>query len=304
MASPMTSCSSPDSPVIDLPRPWAVVCHDAGGANALLALLAAAGAPAGIRAYMTGPALTAWRQRFGTAPMAASLDVALSGAGSVLTGTGWATSLEHDARALAKQRGLPSAALLDHWVNYAQRFTRDGQTVLPDQIWVTDAQALRIARDEFPCVDLRLQPDCQMQEQLEGIRDVRTAPQTLLYLLEPARDDWGHGRPGEFQALDYFASRWPLAGVPATARVVLRPHPSDPAGKYAGWIESQTEFVTALEVGGPLREALSGALWVAGCESHAMVVALAAGRTVFGTLPPWAPRCRLPQPGIIHLRDA
>jgi len=304
MASPMTFCSSPDSPVIDLPRPWAVVCHDAGGSNALLALLAAAGAPAGIRAFMAGPALSTWRQRFGTAPLAASLDEALDGAGSVLTGTGWATSLEHDARALARRRGLPCAALLDHWANYAQRFTRDGQTVLPEQIWVTDAQALRIARDEFPGADLRLQPDFQIQEQLEGIHDVRVAPPTLLYLLEPARDDWGRGRPGEFQALDYFASRWPLPGVPAHARVVLRPHPSDPPGKYAGWVESQTGFVTALEVGGSLREALSGTRWVAGCESHAMVVALAAGRTVFGTLPPWAPRCRLPQPGIIHLRDA
>ena len=143
-----------------------------------------------------------------------------------------------------------------------------------------------------------------MQEQVEGIRDVRTAPPTLLYLLEPARDDWGHGRSGEFQALDYFASRWPLPGVPAHVRVVLRPHPSDPPGKYEGWVESHTGFVTTLETGVPLREALSDARWVAGCESHAMVVALAAGRTVFGTLPPWAPLCRLPQPGIIHLREA
>ena len=114
MASPMTSCSSPDSPAIDLPRPWAVACHDAGGANALLALLAAAGAPAGIRAFMAGPALSVWRQRFGIAPLEASLDEALEGAGSVLTGTGWATSIEHDARDRARDPGHPDPALSAH----------------------------------------------------------------------------------------------------------------------------------------------------------------------------------------------
>jgi len=42
---------------------------------------------------------------------------------------------------------------------------------------------------------------------------------------------------------------------------------------------------------------------VVGCESFALVVALAAGRRVCSTLPPWAPPCRLPQPGIVRLAD-
>jgi hypothetical protein len=33
-----------------------------------------------------------------------------------------------------------------------------------------------------------------------------------------------------------------------------------------------------------------------------MVIALAAGRKVVCTLPPWAPECTLPHDGLIHLK--
>ena len=48
---------------------------------------------------------------------------------------------------------------------------------------------------------------------------------------------------------------------------------------------------------------ISKAKWVAGCESYALVVALASGRNVYCALPPWAPTCRLPHPGITHLKN-
>ena len=46
---------------------------------------------------------------------------------------------------------------------------------------------------------------------------------------------------------------------------------------------------------------MNGARWVVGCESQALVVALAAGRQVWSSLPPWAPPCRLPQAGVQRL---
>ena len=52
-----------------------------------------------------------------------------------------------------------------------------------------------------------------------------------------------------------------------------------------------------------LAEALDGVAWVAGLESTALVLALATGRRAVCLQPPWAPRARLPQRGLIHLRD-
>ena len=51
-----------------------------------------------------------------------------------------------------------------------------------------------------------------------------------------------------------------------------------------------------------LAAAVSRCRWVAGCESYALIVALAAGRSVVCTLPPWAPPARLPPGKLIHLR--
>ncbi len=39
-------------------------------------------------------------------------------AASIITGTGWASDLEHSARLLAASHGKPTIAVIDHWVNY------------------------------------------------------------------------------------------------------------------------------------------------------------------------------------------
>lgn len=301
MTSRWMSSITPDSPLSELPQPVAVVCHDAGGANQLAAWWSQ-GAPAGARAFVSGPAAALWARRFGADTGASSLEQALQGARSVVSGTGWASDMEHRARALARINGQFSVAVLDHWVNYPERFTREGKTVWPDRFWVTDEDALALAHRCFPGASVGLQHNAYLSEQLADIGPVAAASPQLLYVLEPFRDDWGRGVPGEFQALDFFAGLLPLLGLPPEIVVRLRPHPSDPLGKYDAWLRGAHPFPMSLDGPADLGEAISSARWVAGCESYAMVVALKAGRRVFGTLPPWAPPCRLPQADIEHLR--
>lgn len=311
MASPSTSAISdafvmPEPLLLAdlLPARIAVVCHDAGGANLVLAMLARLdGQRHQVSAYLQGPAASLWQQRFPQQAMAPSLEAALAHADVLLSGTGWASDLEFDARVLARQRGMTSIAVLDHWVNYPQRFVRHGQTVLPDQIWVCDEDARRIAQDCFPDLPVRCMPNDYLQEQVAALPPADAVDDALLYVLEPARTDWGQGVPGEFQALDYFAARLALMQVPAGMPIRLRPHPSDPAGKYDDWIARHAHLNVSLDDSANLHGALARASRVAGCESFAMVVALAAGRRVYCTLPPVAPSCRLPHRGLIHLKD-
>lgn len=287
--------------MLDLPTPLAVVCHDAGAANLVLAWLAADETRP--RALMCGPAKHLWAERFGDAPTLDEIAQALDGAAALLSGTGWASDLEHEARREARARGLRSVAVIDHWVNYPQRFQRHGETVWPDEFWVTDEDALAEARRCFPEATIRLQPNLWLREQLARIAPPPAATRApeVLYLLEPARDDWGRGTPGEFQALDYFIEECGTLGL-GDATLVLRPHPSDPPGKYDAWLARHGSRA-CLDVSRSLAEAIGRCAWVAGMESNAMVVALAARRRVVCTLPPWAPPCRLPQRGLIHLKE-
>ena len=148
-----------------LQSPVSVVCHDAGAANLVFAWLRE-WAEAGLldkhefKVLLEGPAIKAWQ--LGPVPLLqmqlhTELSSALTGCQSVLTGTGWASSLEHDARQLAATLHIPSIAVIDHWVNYTQRFERDGVVVLPNQIWVSDSYAVELATKLFknvPSVEL------------------------------------------------------------------------------------------------------------------------------------------------------
>jgi hypothetical protein len=155
---------------------------------------------------------------------------------------------------------------------------------------------MQLARWHFPASRVRLQHNGYLAEQVAAVRPLTAADQGVLVVMEPMRTDWGRGSAGEWQALDWFMQQRVAAGIPAQAPIRLRPHPSDEAGKYAAWLVRHP--AVHLDGSASLADALQGARWVVGCESYALVVALAAGRTVFTSLPPWAPRCRLPQSGV------
>jgi len=297
-----TTANSVMSDISPLTQPVGIVCHDAGGANQIMAMCEVAGFPR-VRAYMEGPARALWHGRFPAHSLAASLDELLDETHTLITGTGWASALEHDARVAASWRGIHSIAVLDHWVNYRERFIRNDVFLLPDEIWVVDEHALRIARAVFPGQCILLKPDSYAQEQVRAISPVGAIlGNELAYLLEPARSDWGRGEPGEFQALRYFLARLPGLGLPTDTIIRLRPHPSDPPGKYDAFLQPSGPWPVLLD-NGDLTSAISRARWVAGCQTHAMTLALQAGRTVLCTLPPWAPACVLPHTGLIHLKD-
>jgi hypothetical protein len=283
--------------LIDLPTPLALVCHDAGAANLILPWIAA-DQPKPLLPVMAGPAAALWRARFETTA-AMSLERTITDAAAVLSGTGWGSDLEHRARKLARARGVRSVAVIDHWVNYRERFVRNGEEVLPDQIWVTDEYALALARVEFPDLAVVLKANLYLEEQLAKAPPLAEQDRDVLFVAEPVLADWGTSAPGEFQALDYFLSRREDIGVPLDARIRVRPHPSDPPGKYDAVANSRANVT--IDRSEDLATALGGARWVVGCESYALVVALHAGRQAISALPPWAPPPGLPHKEIVRL---
>jgi hypothetical protein len=285
-----------------LRRPLAVIAHDAGAANHIFAWLGDE-QPA---LHLAGPAHALWRARHGETPQAA-LAPTVAGAAMVITGTGWASNLEHDARRLAREQGIRSVAVIDHWTNYPARFVRDGEQVLPDEIWVSDPYASQIAQAAFPSVPVVEQPNAYLAGLVAEVRaqqapDAANDNDRVLYVLEPIRQAWGDlPEPGEFAALDYFMQQRARAQVAPGAEIRLRPHPSDPPGKYDAWLAKQGSPRIGLDTAPSLAAGLAWANVVAGCQTYAMVVALACGRTVISTIPAWAPPCVLPQLDIIRL---
>jgi hypothetical protein len=296
----------PPPPLDRLSSPVAVACHDAGATNLIIGWLRRRQS-LDLRPIMSGPAEKLWRQAFPKAAFV-DFDTAFDGASIVVTGTGWASRVEHDARKAARQKKIRIVAAIDHWVNYNERFVRDGETILPDEIWVADEYALAEARRCFPGILVRQLPNFYLEDQAKQILLANlSVPDKgeILYALEPLRNSWSRSPdlPGEFEAFEYFVNNLAVLGINSQAKIRLRPHPSDPPGKYDELLHSSQDFVVSLSNASSLAEAIASAHWVVGCETFALVVALHAGRRVVSTLPPWAPPCRLPFSDIIRLRD-
>lgn len=295
------------NPISFLKFPLAIVCHDAGAANLIIGWLREAPVFE-LRPHMQGPALNVWQSAFPDTKIV-PLDEALSGSAQLLSGSGWASLLEHEAREHARAMGIPILAAVDHWVNYNERFIRNGRELLPDEIWIADDEAFAEARRCFPKLVIRQFPNRYLQTQVDAIHalDGQRKPgqvKRVLYAMEPIRLPWSgeDSRAGEFQALDFFLSRLESLGLNSQVQIRLRPHPSDPPNKYDSWLEThRLEYDVALAPNESISQAVSWADWVAGCESFVLVIALAAGKKTVSTLPPWGNACRLPQKHLVHL---
>lgn len=287
----------------------AVVCHDAGAANIIFAWMHAhaeaySQAAQNWRLLAQGPAVKLWAER--SVPLVRlcqNVEETLGGVAILLGGTGWASDLEHEARRQARVRGIKTIAVIDHWVNYKERFVRHGEVILPDEIYVTDDYAFREAKRCFPNLSIHIKPNLYLEESVRQISSLPFSEGAVLYVLEPVHADWCKQPAGEFQALDYFVANIGKLGIKQNARIRLRPHPSDAAGKYDEWLAIDHGLNVVLDDSPSLASAIGKSEWVVGCETYAMVVALLAGKKAVSTLPPWAHRCRLPHSAITHLRD-
>jgi len=301
----------PNSILLDLPTPLALVCHDAGAANLVFAWMRmeAAVQPDVIknwRLLVEGPAEKLWVENgLPQVRLFQTVDKLLDGARTLVSGTGWASHLEYDSLDIARQRNIPTIAVIDHWTNYRTRFLRNETEVLPDIIWVTDDYAKKIAESEFDDIEVIKKPNLYLEELMQEIQTNKPGNNNnLLYLLEPVRNTWGRGgQAGEFSALDYFFQNLSILGFSDAPSVRLRPHPSDPPGKYDCWINAQNNLNITLDNNSTLAESVAWSGMVAGCQTYAMVVALTAGKQVFSSIPPWAPPCVLPHKGIVKISE-
>ena len=136
----------------------------------------------------------------------------------------------------------------------------------------------------------------------------------LLYLLEPIRLSWNTGSPveseeAEFQALRYWLTNLPnlidagwVASSDELEAIVLRLHPSEPVDKYDDFIAGALgRWPISFDTSPSLPHSLAWADAAFGCETQALVAAMACDLPAFSTIPPWAPPCRLPQASLHHL---
>jgi hypothetical protein len=288
----------------------AVVAHDAGGAEILSSYLRKTRLPACLT--LDGPALKIFERKLGALQLF-PLEQAIAKSSQVLCGTSWQSNLEFEAIQQAHATQKHSIAFIDHWVNYRERFIRSGVTCHPDEIWVGDAIAAKIACEEFAHVPVKVVGNPYLEDihaELKGLATHRASPDgvVVLYVCEPVSEhallrygDRRHFGYVEEEALEFFLDNLDALRV-KVGRIRIRPHPSEISGKY-DWVAR--DYNLPIEIVGKetLVQDIAASDVVVGCESMAMVVGLLANKRVISCIPPNGPPCRLPHPQIEKLNE-
>ncbi len=283
-----------------------VVAHDAGGAEIIAGHIRKQGLDC---AFCTEGAATAVVGRKLGNVKTMTLEELLASCDSLLCGTSFLSDLEWRAIGMARSQGKRCVVVLDHWVNYRQRFLRHGEWHWPDEVWVGDEVALSIAAETLPEVPVRMVPNAYFEEirqefaAMAQVQPRQGSGVRILYVCEPLREDgialygderyWGYT---EEEALRYFLTH---VGVlaPEIESIVVRPHPQEERGKY-DWAMQEFDLPLVCGENKTLLEQITSCDIVAGCATMAMVVGLLAGKRVVSCIPPDGKTIPLPHPEI------
>jgi len=280
-----------------------VVGHDAGAMEIISSYIRRQKLDCGF--CIEGAAANVVGCKLGTVPLL-PLESLVEQCEWLMCGTSFLSDLEWRAVGLARQAGKRSVVVLDHWVNYRQRFMRQGQYHWPDEVWVGDDTSARIARETLPELKQTLVPNAYFLDIQDEFRALAVSPHVpaskpnVLYVCEPLRDDgialygderyWGYT---EEEAISYFLSNVGSLGEDVN-RIVVRPHPQEPLGKY-DWVTRQFDLPLICGEKKSLLEQIAACDIVVGCATMAMVVGLLAGKRVISCIPPGGKTVPLPQ---------
>jgi hypothetical protein len=289
--------------------PLGIVAHDSGSTNIISELIKDIDNSKLIFS-LNGPALdiiSRNRRKIKNS----SIDFCLENSQSLLSGTSNRdVNLEYDARKKAKIRKIMSFAIVDHWVNYKERFIRNNLEVLPDEIWVSDKYALKMAKNNFKKTPIFLIKNLYVMNEVKKIlsnRRYKTSKNKtkFLYLLEPIDDFWKNSKiKGDFQALNFFIDNIKLITTNNEIEIILKPHPKESPDKYDAWCKNYSKALDIhIDKTSSLSNLISWADIVVGCQTAAMIIAMEANKKVICSLPQYAAKCKLPHEKIIHLKD-
>jgi len=288
----------------------AIVSHDAGGAEIISSWVK--NNEGNYFFVLEGPAISIFKNKLGILKNI-GLHEAIQRCDLILCGTSWKSDLEKKAILQSKKVGKKIVAFLDHWVNYEDRFTLNGIKIFPDEIWVSDKEALKIAKKTFSEIPVLLIPNYYFLDITTQLKLIKTRKNThkgvsILYVCEPIMEHallrygdenyWGYT---EISVLNYFLKNIVIL-FEHIAYIKIRPHPSEEIKKYE-WTKSVSPLISEISNSKLLVQDIMDVDLVVGCSSMAMIVALLANKRVISSIPFKGNFFKLPFEKIEYLQD-
>lgn len=270
-----------------------VVAHDAGSAEIISSYIRQNNLICNYS--LSGPAVNIFELKLGPVTNI-PLEELIIKSERVLCGTSLIARLEWDAIAMAEKSGKHSTAVIDHWTNYRERFVRDGIWHFPDEVWVGDETAQKLAIDLLPELKITYVENAYFIDQKKELKKLsnkkkdKTPGTKILYVTTPMRAGgqklynnplhWGYT---EEDALRYFLSNVNCLSNNISS-IDIRTHPKEENNKY-DWAYSEYNLPISTTRQQSLMEQIVECDVVAGCATMAMVVGLLAEKRVVSCIP-------------------
>lgn len=301
-----------------------IAAHDAGGAEILSSLCRKYSGDFEWVVLAAGPAEKSFRSRkvffksLGSWDLPSAMkEVNEINPELVLTGTGWGTDLERNFIEAAKRSGIHSAAFLDGWFNFRERFgtLTDWRKHLPGHVLVGDEDAYRLGRrNGFPkSVLTRVEnPFWDFMAAKAKSISSKEGISRFLYVMQPGQktyQKWMRRLKNRKNDIFLYPNLFfrSLGKHKNKVTVRLRPHPSEQTDKISQYMTSMKKNGYRVEKsvqGSSILDDLHSSDGVVGLESMALIMGLALGKKAISFLPKKNLICRLPQPGILKIRNA
>jgi hypothetical protein len=286
-----------------------IVCSDPGGANCLAAYVKSKKIK--FIAVLEGSAKNIFLKKFDKKIEIFSLAEGLKHTNHIITATSWSNDLEKKTIILAKKHKIKVSTILDHWVNYKERFMLNNKTILPDEIFTQDYFAFNLAKKYFRGVKIIKIPNYYLNASLKELKLFKVnKDNNFLYLSEPIQSHYKKGilfdknrDYDEYQSLKFFLNNVNRISQ-NIKKIIIRLHPSDKRFKYNNIISKFKHLPIRLSNNNSLLKDISQSSIIFGCETLAMVIALMAKKRVLCTIPPKSKsKCSLPYKSIEYLKD-
>ena len=284
----------------------AIVCHDAGGAEIISNYIK------NINNYylvLSGPAKKIFKNKFKKI-YSFKLKNIIKNCNLILCGTSAKSNLEVNAIKYGRKFNIKTIAFLDHWINYKERFLRNKKLFLPNEIYVGDKYAKKIAQKLFKNLPIKLIRNPYWKNFCSQLKKNRKKKiykkkKIILYFTENLKQinkiNKNNINFSDYDAINFFFKKIKYVSKKID-KVIFRVHPSESIKKYKKIIYKYSDqFKIEVSKKNKLIEDINNCDIAVGCQTMAMVMALFAKKKVFSSVPIKNYNKILPHKNIIYL---
>jgi len=227
-----------------------------------------------------------------------------------ICGTGWQSDIHIQVIKAARSKDIKVIAYLDHWTNYKNRFFKNNEYYFPDEIWVGDEKAYKIAKKTFNIkvkkinnyyLDyIKKEFECKFTKNKKLLKKTN-----ILYVTEPTskvkNNQWKLNKYDydEFSSLIFFLNK--IKFIYKDFKIRLKTHPAENPKKY-NYILKKYNYNIQINKTSNLINEIKNSEVVVGCNTLALYLAIVAKKNVLCSIPT-KQRSLLPFKQIKYLRN-